>query len=434
MVTLMNSTNVFNSSGMPDVRGGVGMIHTQTYRNPKFQATFTGAVLRRYPGGNCPVTAIIESMSTSDIITVDTYSQVQNVAYPTYSLVEDVPSASPRQASTIKLNTTKFILPNTLFAVMPYGEMMMVTGVTGDNTVTVMRGMGSVLPFAIKKGTWLQFAGNAFQEGSLRPLGRHYEESRLWNQTQIFRDGWALTDTMRRVATANGIKMDATSKNDAAYQHAQAMEMAVLFSQKGNTVYKGQPMRTMSGMMEFIRLNAPQNVITVGKSEVNYRDLCAIMEVFGDVRIGPNPSTRRIIYGDKTFVNTITDIGIKYANMIRYTSDGTDSFGHRYRNFITPRMEFTVYEHPLFNLMHGLPLGMAIVIDPTVWRLEYLRRTRHTYFNADAGGNIQNLTVDNGVDALGGDYLTEMALACDNPAANGVIYNFTMGGCSNECC
>lgn len=429
----MNSTNVYNPAGMSDVRGGVGMIHTQSYRNPKFMSTFTGAVLRRYPGGNCPVTAIIESMSTSDITTVDTHSEVQNVAYPVYNIVESVPAASPRQASTIKVNTTKFILPNTLFAVMPFGELMMVTGVTGDNTITVMRGMGSILPFAIEKGTALQFAGNAFQEGSLRPLGRHYEESRLWNQTQIFRDGWALTDTMRRVATANGVKVDATSKNDAAYQHSMAMEMSVLFGQKGNTVYKGQPMRTMSGMFEFIRANAPQNVITVGKSEVNYRDLCAIMEVFGDVRIGANPSTRRIIYGDKTFVNTITEIGMKYANMIRYTSDGTDSFGHRYRNFITPRMEFTVYEHPLFNLLNNMPRGMAIVVDPTSWGLKYLRRTRHTYFNADAGGTIQNLTVDNGIDAMGGDYLTEMALDCINPAANGVIYNFVSGGCSNEC-
>ena len=31
----MNSTNVYNPAGMPDVRGGVGMIHTQSYRNPK---------------------------------------------------------------------------------------------------------------------------------------------------------------------------------------------------------------------------------------------------------------------------------------------------------------------------------------------------------------------------------------------------------------
>ena len=96
-------------------------------------------------------------------------------------------------------------------------------------------------------------------------------------------------------------------------------------------------------------------------------------------------------------------------------------------------MEFTVYEHPLFSILDSMPRGMGIVIDPTTWCLNYLRRTRHTYFNADAGGQISASTVDNGIDAIGGDFLTEMGLESNNPAANGIIYNLTMAGCSNEC-
>lgn len=432
----MTGSSVFNPNGMPSVAGGRGMVHTQTYRrDPRFMPSFTGAVLRRFPNGNCPVTAIIDSMASADISTVDSYSAVKNVAYPTYHLLEDLPAASPRQSTTIKLNDTKYLLPNMLFTVMPFGEMMMVTSVTGDHTAVVIRGMGTILPFGAKKGSVLQFSGNAFEEGSLRPLGRHYETSRLWNQTQIFRDGWAVTDTMRKVATQNGFAVDSESKDDAAYQHATAMEMAVLFGQKGNMVYKGKPMRTMSGILEFVRANAAQNVMTVGAvaKGVNYSDLCNIMEVFGEVRIGNAPSTKRVIYGDKTFVNTIHNIGMKYANFIRYTSDGTDSFGNRFRNFITPRMEFTLYEHPLFSLLDNLPRGMGIVIDPTTWKLNYLRRTRHTYFNADAGGQITASTVDNGIDAIGGDLLTEMCLESINPAANGIIYGLTEAGCSNEC-
>ena len=432
----MSGSDIFNSPGMPNVAGGRGMIHTQTFRrDPRFLPSFTGAVLRRFPNGNCPVTAIIDSLSPKDITTVDSYSSVKNVAYPTYKLLEDLPPASPRQSTTIKVNDTRFMMPNMQFTVMPFGEQMLVTSVTGDNTAVVIRGTGTVLPFGVKKGTVLQFSGNAFEEGSLRPLGRHYETSRLWTQTQIFRDGWAVTDTMRKVATANGFSVDSESKEDAAYQHSTAMEMAVLFGQKGNMVYKGKPMRTMSGMLEYIRANAPQNVMTVGSSKLGttYSDLCNIMEVFGDVRIGNAPSTKRVIYGDKTFVNAIHNIGMKYASFIRYTSDGTDSFGNRFRNFITPRMEFTVYEHPLFSVLDSMPRGMGIVIDPTTWSLDYLRRTRHTYFNADAGGQISASTVDNGVDAIGGDFLTEMSLGATNPAANGIIYNLTTAGCSNEC-
>ena len=432
----MSGSGIFNPNGMPSVAGGRGMIHTQTFRrDPRFMPSFTGAVLRRFPNGNCPVTAIIDSMSTKDVGTVDTYSSVKNVAYPVYTLLEDLPPASPRQSTTIKVNDTRFMMPNMQFTLMPFGEQMLVTSVTGDHTAVVIRGTGTILPFGAKKGSQLQFSGNAFEEGSLRPLGRHYETSRLWNQTQIFRDGWAVTDTMRKVATTNGFSVDSESKEDAAYQHSTAMEMAVLFGQKGNMVYKGKPMRTMSGMLEYVRANAPQNVMTVGNKSggTTYSDLCNIMEVFGDVRIGNAPSTKRVIYGDKTFVNTIHNIGMKYASFIRYTSDGTDSFGNRFRNFITPRMEFTVYEHPLFSILDSMPRGMGIVIDPTTWSLNYLRRTRHTYFNADAGGQISASTVDNGVDAIGGDFLTEMGLESTNPAANGIIYNLTMAGCSNEC-
>ena len=37
------------------------------------------------------------------------------------------------------------------------------------------------------------------------------------------------------------------------------------------------------------------------------------------------------------------------------------------------------------------------------------------------------------IDARGGVLLTELGLSCENPSANGVIFGFTSGACTNEC-
>lgn len=424
-------SGLFNPSGWhTPPNGGVGMLNTQTFRRDAAnRPQFLETVLRRYPGGSVQLSAIIDSMKKSDCISTDVGWKIENVRFPTLTLLEELAPASQRQVSTLKVDSTRYLLPNMLFVAMPYGEMMMITSITGDHTCTAIRGMGTVPAWGASAGAQLQFAGNAFEEGSLRPLGTFTESERMWTQTQIFRDAWATTETEHVVATANGYNVTATNKQDAMYNHGVAHEMAILFGQQSNTVYKGQPMRTFSGLLEFVRYNAPQNIISVA-GKMNYDELCAVFDAFGDVQIGKNPSDMRIIYGDKTFVTAIHQIGMRYGSLLRMTDNNQDSFGQRFRSFITPRLRFDVYEHPLFQVMN-MPRGMAFVVDPTTLELRYLRRTSHHYFNADASGKINEMTVDGGVDARGGDFITEMTFLCHNPAANGVIYGLT-GGKGND--
>lgn len=426
-------SNIFGQD-MPNGKVNyAGMVHTQTYggKDSILKPRFLDTVLRRYPGGSVQLTAIIDSMSKKKTTSTDIGYHVENLRFPTLTLVSDLAPASQHQASTIEVDDTSSVLPNMVFIFGPFGEQVMVTDVLGDHQLTVIRGMGTTRAFGAPKGSQMLFAGNAFEEGSLRPLGMISSQEKLFTQTQIFRNGWATTETMHAVASAQGINVTSQSKSDAAYYHATDIESAVMFGQQSNLIVRGKPQRTFSGLIDTVRHNAPQNIINV-TGDMSYDDLCNVMEMFGDVQIGENPSDSRVIYGDKAFVNAFHQLGMKYGQLMRMTTDTSDSFGQRFRQFITPRMRFNVYEHPLFSTRR-MPKGMAIVVDPSSLELHYLRDTKISYFNGKESGAYQEMSVDGGVDARGGDFLSELGFVCTNPAANGVIYGFTGAKCNASC-
>ena len=430
---MAHGENIFGAS-MPEGRTNyAGMVHTQTFggRDSFLKPRFLPEVLRRYPTGNVKLTAIIDSMMRKKTTSTDIGFTIENIRYPTLTLVSDMPPATSHQASTIEVDDVTSILPNMIFVLGAFGEQVMVTDIVGDHQVVVIRGMGTTRAFGAPAGTQMLFAGNAFEEGSLRPLGMMSGMEKLFTQTQIFRNGWATTETMHAVATAQGINVTSRSKADASYYHATDIESAVMFGQQSNMVIRGKPQRTFSGLVDVVRYNAPQNIINVD-GDMNYDDLCSVFEMFGDVQIGENPSTSRIIYGDKTFVTAFHQLGMKYGHLMRMTTDSSDSFGQRFRQFVTPRMTFNVYEHPLFSIRR-MPKGMAIVVDPSTMELHYLRDTRVSYFNATESGAYDSMSVDGGVDARGGDFLSELGFVCTNPAANGIVYGFTGAKCNASC-
>jgi len=430
---MANGENIFGSA-LPEGRANyAGMVHTQTYggRDSFLKPRFLPEVLRRYPSGNVKLTAIIDSMARKKTTSTDIGFMIENIHYPTLTLASDMPAATQHQASTIEVDDATAILPNMIFILGAFGEQVMVTDIVGDHQIVVIRGMGTTRAFGAPAGTQMLFAGNAFEDGSLRPLGMMSGMEKLFTQTQIFRNGWATTETMHAVATAQGMNVTLGSKSDASYRHAMDIESAVMFGQQSNMVIRGKPQRTFSGLVDVVRYNAPQNIINVD-GDMNYDDMCNVFEMFGDVQIGENPSTNRIIYGDKSFVTAFHQLGMKYGQLMRMTTDSSDSFGQRFRQFVTPRMTFNVYEHPLFSVRR-MPKGMAIVVDPSTLELHYLRDTRVSYFNATETGAYDTMSVDGGVDARGGDFLSELGFVCTNPAANGIVYGFTGAKCNANC-
>lgn len=426
-------TGLFQSGPYPSAAPVIGMAHTQTFANdPQFMPTFSQTVFQRQPYGSVRLFPLVDSINRDVIHSVDYGYRIKNLYFPSIVVAEDVACATPRQSTTIKVENTAGLIPNMLFQEYPFGEQMLITDVRSD-AIVVLRGVGTAASREIRKGTRLQFSGTAFEEGSLRPLTRHMTSEQMFVQTQIFRDSWATTGTVREIMTKEGSKVPHENKLEAMQMHAQSIEMALMFGQQSNTVLNGKPMRTTSGIIDHIVHNAPQNVINVADA-VNYDDLCAIFDGFGDITVGTGGSDRRVIYCDRTFANAIMQVGRRLGTSIQMVTDSRDTFGQRFKNFYTQRMTFQIYEHPLFNL-HQDTAGMALVLDPTTLGVKYLgaRDTQHAYFNADSQGRISEVANDNGIDAAGGTFTTELLFTCTNPAANGIIYGLNNARCTEVC-
>ena len=97
------------------------------------------------------------------------------------------------------------------------------------------------------------------------------------------------------------------------------------------------------------------------------------------------------------------------------------SWGMQIDTIKTPRGTFEMIEHPLFNAYGNASTWskMAVVVDLNAFAIAYLRRTEERNYN-DTG-----TPVDSGIDAQGGTLTTELTCLIKNPAAFGILYNFT---------
>ena len=390
-------------------------------------------ILAREPDFPVHLFAMLDVNATENLTAISKQFGVKLSSLPIMCLAQGAPSASKRQSSTLHVHSTQGIIPNMLFTLIPFGELMMVESIESDQTVTVIRGMGdSVQPCAIPAESYLIYAGNAFEEASLRPLPTWGSTTGFSIQTHISRTSWALSGTQRAIMNADSGTHGSVhgSYKDAAMALAQAIESAMLFSQRSSTVYNGMPMRTMTGYREYLHLSAPQNIVSV-VGGMNYEDLNGLFNSFK----GPataSYSTKRIIYGDAQFCATISRIGRNYTD-IRMES-GSDAFGKRFNAFLTDNLSFHVYHHEMLDIM-GDGSGVGMIIDPKTLKLEYLkgRKSIHQSYNFDTEGKMHSHSADNGIDAGGGSFISEFMLINENPAAGGVIFNLNSAMCDEMC-
>lgn len=337
-----------------------------------------------------------------------------------------VSSATPLQLDTWLIESTNGIVPNQTYTVIPFGEQVLVNSVDGANQITVIRGVGSMHPVEIPKDTMLIISGNAHPEGALRPLPIYGTSDTMSVHTQILMNTWGRTGTQHAISKASGNSVldMASTKEEAKLAHALSIEQALLLGQMSTSTMDNAPMRTMAGAREFSRLCAPQNIVSLAKP-IDYEDACVILERFGEVRINGYSNSKRMLYGDRHFVRDIWKMGRNYHDF--KMEDANDMFGRRFTGFITPTMEFHVYEHDLLNEMQSEnSAGMGIVVAPNTMKLRYLRgrKTQHQYFNVNASGQITEQANDNGADVVGGHFLSELLVENHNPAAGGVLFNW----------
>lgn len=375
---------------------------------------FRELILWRNPNGMTPIfalTARIAKESTddpefiwwtepNDIVRLQVEGALNNVATTVVIDSPDPSVASPKLnwgvASHLKEGDLLMVEPAADAAVFA-PEMIRVVSVTNDTTFVVVRGAAGTTAAAIADEGWLLLIGSSYAEGTRAPLANSRNPFKYNNYTQIFKDTYELTGTAAEthIRTGDPVKND---KKRKTFDHARAIEMALLFGQKSETVgSNGKPQRTTDGIRKFI---AAGNT-TVFTAAYDLQDvLDAISPVFDfDTEAG---DTRIAFVGN----GVLNALNYRMANSsgqtaIRINYDAKASvWGMNFTEVITPQGRILMKTHPLMN-RHPLYRNSMMILDFSALKWRPLRN-RDTKFK----DNVQH----NDEDTQKGLWMTEAGL------------------------
>lgn len=377
--------------------------------------SFAQAITRLMPNGTAPLFGLTSLLKDEIANNIEHGYFSKTMIFPTATLSNSVDNGS---STTFTVASNTDIVPGDLLMAESTQEIVLVTAVPSSTSLTVTRGIGTVAAAAIANGVALRTVGNAFEEGSVRPSAVAIIASRYVNNTQIFRNSWAVTKTAAAIPQIAGTGYVSESKQDCAALHAMAIEKALFFGQKYMGTRNGQPFHTMEGIIPRIVSAAPSNITTLGAT-TNWTQFEAALDPMLQTVTDPKGGNIRTMFVGGVARRVIHNIA-RLNSTYQITSAET-SWGLQIDTVRTPRGTFEMIEHPLFNAYGNASAWakMAVVADLNAFSLAYLRKT------SDAAYNASGALVDNGVDAEGGTLTTELTCTIKNPSAFGVLYNFT---------
>lgn len=403
----------------------VGIFNTGALTQDLAKKSFAAMITRLMPNGTAPLFGMTSMLAS------DTAVQTEHGFFTKTMLFPQLTIGSGGQTSTdttFTVTSTSNVLPGMLMRVDSTGENILVNSVVSGTQVQVQRGVGTVAAASISAAVNLYQVGNAFEESSLRPQSLIINPVRITNLTQIFRNTWAISDTVRTTMMIAGETNVAESRQDCAAFHAADIEKAIFFGQKSQGTRNGQPFRTMDGLINIVGNLAyypsyfsAVNVNTAG-STTNYTQLEGFLDPVFNQATDPKVANERVLFVGGTAKRVINNIG--RLNGTYYIVDGQTNYGLQFSTFKTARGTFRMIEHPLFNSNTSWS-KMAVAVDLSTFRLAYLgdRKTQNKEFNMPEAGDMD--VSDNGIDAVGGTLTTELTTVIKNPPANSIVYNMT---------
>lgn len=384
--------------------------------------SFAGMITRLMPNGVAPLFGLTAMLTAETAVQQEHGFFTKTMLFPQITLSANIAATD----TTLPVTSTLNLIPGMILQFDSTKENVIVNSIVSGTAVNVTRGFGTVAAGAVLSGIAAFQVGNAFEEGSVRPNALIINPVRITNLTQIFRNTWAVTDSVRATLMIAGDTNVAESRQDCAAFHAADIEKALFFGQKSQGVRNGQPIRTMDGLISIVgnlsyypsSLYSTPNVSTAGGT-TNYTQLEGFLDPVFNQTTDPKVANERVLFVGATAKRVINNIG--RLNGTYYLVDGQTSYGLQFSTIKTSRGTFRLIEHPLFN-SNSSWAKLAVAVDISTFKVAYLgdRKTQSKDFNAELGD-----ADDNGIDAVGGTLTTEMTCVVKNPPANAVIYNMT---------
>jgi Family of unknown function (DUF5309) len=394
-----------------------GLLSTAVLPQDLAAKSFSAMLTRLMPNGTAPLFALTALLKEERAVGIEHGYYTKTMIFPSVTLTVAVPDGV---ATTFTVGSTTDITVGDMLRADTTNEIVIVNTVPSTTSITVTRAVGTVAGAAIGNTVSLFHVGNAFEQGSVRPSAVALVATRYVNFTQIFRNSWAVTKTLAALPMIAGDGQVAESKRDCATFHALGIEKALFFGQKFQGTRNSQPFQAMEGIIARVTAAAPSNVVTLGAT-TNWTQFEAALDPTLAVQTDASSGNIRTMFVGGVARRVIHAIARLNST---YQIHGTEtSWGMQIDTIRTPRGTFEMIEHPIFNAYGNASTWakMAIVVDLNAFAVAYLRKTEDMEYNANG------TPVDNGIDARGGTLTTELTCLIKNPAAFGVINNFTAG-------
>src|ERR1022692_1647297 len=194
----------------------IGVFSTSQLTQDIAKKSFAGMITRLMPMGNAPLFGLTSMLGEETAVQVEHGFFTKTMLFPQLTL-----SAAGQGAADTVFNviSTINVLPGMIMQVNTTGENIIINSVPNATTVNVVRAIGTVAAQAIAGSVVMYQVGNAFEEASLRPNALIINPVRITNLTQIFRNTWAISDTVRATTMIAGDTNVAESRQDCAAFH-----------------------------------------------------------------------------------------------------------------------------------------------------------------------------------------------------------------------
>lgn len=397
-----------------------GIFNTSQFTQDLAKKSFASMITRLMPNGTAPLFGLTSMLSSEIALQIEHGFFTKTMLFPSLTLAASALSTD----TALTVTSTANVLPNMLMRVDSTGENVLINSIVSLVSVNVTRAVGNIAAAAIADTVNLWQVGSAFEESSLRPNALAINPVRVTNLTQIFRNTWAISDTVRATQMIAGDTNVAENRQDCAAFHAADIEKALFFGQKFQGSRNGQPFHTMDGLysivsnLSYYPPTYTSANVTIAGATTTYTQFEAAFDPCFNQTTDPKVANERIMFVGGTAKKVLNNIG--RLNGTYYMIDGQTSWGLQFSTIKIARGTFRVIEHPLFNTNSSWS-KLAIAIDLSSFNVAYLgdRKTQLREFNMS--GSVS----DNGIDAVGGTLTTELTTVLKNPPANGIMTNLT---------
>lgn len=395
-----------------------GIFQVTQFTQDHARKSFAGMITRLMPNGSAPLFGLTSMLREETALATEHGFFSKTMIFPLMVVGGGGQTAGDTVFTVV---STTNVLPGQIYRVDTTGENIIVNSIISSGSVGVSRGIGTTAPQAIAGAVSLFMVGNAYEHSSTRPQALAINPARITNFTQIFRNTWAISESVRATQMIAGDTNIAENRTDCAAFHAADIEKMLFFGQKFQGTRNGNPFFTMDGLINLVTLNAAANVTTLGGT-TNFTQLEAALDPCFNQATDPKVANERLLFVGGTARRVLNNIC--RLNSTYFVQGEETDWGLQFDTIRIARGTFRMIEHPLFNAYGPTSTWakMAVAVDLSTFNVAYMigRKTASKEFNTEG-----NQAADNGIDAVGGTLTTEVTCLVKNPPANAVLFNFT---------